>query len=175
MKDFLVNLSRKRRIMVPVVTLLALSIGISGYYIENERLLKEQAEQEAQTSQEQISGDSLDEADKVEPSDDSIDSETFSTDDDSINTTNVDYVVNVTAEKDNDKVIVRAQIEATEPGICFINLKQGSFGPEQQVETIGSSCEVTFDSPGEGTWQASVKYQSNDKQLGGSGSVNIEL
>jgi len=175
MKDFLINLSRKRRIMVPVVTLLALSIGISGYYIENERLLKEQAENQSQINQEQISGDDLDEANKVEPSDDSVDSGTFSIDDDSIKTTNVDYVVNVTAEKDGDKVIVRAQIEATEPGICFINLKQGSFGPEQQVETIGGSCEVTFDSPGEGTWQASVKYQSNDKQLGGSGSVIVEL
>jgi hypothetical protein len=175
MKDFLVNLSRKRRIMVPVVTLLALSIGISGYYIENERLLKEQAEEATQTSQEQISDDDLSKVDKAEPSSNPDDPDTFATDDDSVNTTNVDYVVNVTADKDNDKVIVRAQIEATEPGICFINLKQGSFGPEQQIETIGGSCEATFDSPGDGTWQASVKYQSNDKQLGGSGSVIVEL
>jgi len=175
MKDFLVNLSRKRRIMVPVVTLLALSIGISGYYIENERLLKEQAENQSQTSQEQLSDEDLTEADKAKPSESSDDSATSATDDNSIEATNVDYVVSVTADKDNDKVIVRAQIEATEPGVCFVNLKQGSFGPEQQVETIGGSCEATFDSPGDGTWQASVKYQSNDKQLAGSGSVVIDL
>ena len=177
MKNFLVKMSRNRRIMVPAVTLLALSIGIGGYYVDNQKVLKEEARQNQQNLDIQAENARLKKEQKVNHKDKSSDSDKNESSDesDSNSSTAVQYVVNVEATENGDKVNIKATIEGTEPGECFITLKQGSYGPEDTVSTLGGTCEVTFDKPGSGEWNVNAVYTSSDSKQTGSGTSTIQL
>lgn len=178
MKNFLVKMSRNRRIMVPAVTLLALSIGIGGYYVDNQKVLREEASQNQQNLDIQEENARLKKEQKVNQKDQSNDSEKKDSSNDSeqnSSTTAIQYVVTIDASEENNKVVVKAKIEGSEPGECFITLKQGSYGPEESVETLGENCEVTFDKPAPGEWNISVVYTSSDSKQTGSGTSTIQL
>lgn len=164
--------------MVPAVTLLALSIGIGGYYVDNQRVLREEAQQNQQNLEIQSEKARLKKADKLDQKDISDDNDNDSstnatTSDDS--TSAVQYVVSVEATEEGDKVVVRVKIEGKEPGECYITLKQGSYGPQESVNTLGETCEVTFDKPGSGEWNVSAVYTSSDSKQTGSGTTTIQL
>lgn len=177
MKNFLVKMSRNRRIMVPAVTLLALSIGIGGYYVDNQKVLKEEARQNQQNLDIQAEKARLNKEQKVNHKDQSSESDKDESSDksDANSSTAVQYVVNVEATENGDKVNIKATIEGTEPGECFITLKQGSYGPESTVSTLGGTCEVSFDKPGSGEWNVNAVYTSSDSKQTGSGTSTIQL
>lgn len=171
-------MSRKRRLMVPVVTLLALSIGISGYYIDNQRILREEAEKQQSQNQTELNKDELQNAQKVDQLSSNEDNSTDETTSDKAIDSNsaIQYVVEVEAEvEDNSKVLVKAKIEASDPGSCVFSLKQGGFGPVQEVKTTGGTCDAEFDIPGSGKWDVNVIYTSSDNKISGNGSIEIEL
>ncbi|HMS23889.1 MAG TPA: hypothetical protein PKB09_03715 [Candidatus Saccharibacteria bacterium] len=174
MKNFLVKMSRNRRIMVPAVTLMALSLGIGGYYVDNQRVLRQEAQQQQNLNYED-ENEQVKKAEKTERKDEPSDDDKSL--DNSSSSTNgvVQYVVNVEAFKEADTVNVKATIEGSEPGECVITLKQGSYGPETSVSTLGESCEVNFDNPGQGTWNVTAVFTSSDNLRTGSGSTQIEL
>lgn len=164
--------------MVPVVTLMAIGIGISGYYIDNQRILKEEQQQQQQEQiQLQNENQDLQKFDQIDEINDNKD--TQSTTDNSSKSSpghgGVQYVVDVDATSQKDKVYVNAVIEASEPGSCLISLKQGGFGPETEVQTVGGSCEAVIEKPGSGVWNVNVIYNSNDGKQTGSGSSTIEI
>ena len=170
-------MSRNRRIMVPAVTLLALSIGIGGYYVDNQKVLREEARQNQQNLDIQAEKARLNKEQKVNHKDQSSESDKDESSDksDANSSTAVQYVVNVEATENGDKVNIKATIEGTEPGECFITLKQGSYGPESPVSTLGGTCEVSFDKPGSGEWNVNAVYTSSDSKQTGSGTSTIQL
>ena len=173
MKNFLILMSRKRRIMVPVVTLLALTIGISGYYIQNQQILREEEQAKIAEQESSINDDEIKKVEKIDRQDDSDSTDESTSADDSVNT---QYVVNVTASlDDNNKVEIEGEIETDAPGSCIISLKNGGFGQEVKVETIGGKCEASLDNPGTGEWTVNVTFRSNEGSGSGSGSTTINL
>lgn len=164
--------------MVPVVTLMALSIGISGYYIQNERILREQEQAETSSQESEFNSDGLMTPEEIKQKETIVNKDTSSDSDKDkkdLESSSVEYVVNVEATVKNKKVSIKGEIETTDPGTCVMSIKKGSFGPESQVETTGGSCEIEFDNPGSGEWVVTVVYTSSDGKSIGSATSPLSL
>lgn len=167
--------------MVPVVTLVAITIGISGYYIQNQRILREEEQAKVTEQETELDGDGLNTIEKIEEktqdknsqndTDPSVPGETPEEND----STAVQYVVKVEANLADGKVDIVGVIETSVPGTCLMTMKRGGFGPETQIETIGGKCEAKIDNPGPGMWNVNVVFTSTDSKVTGNGSTSIEL
>lgn len=171
MKNILISMSRRRSLMVPVVTLMAIGIGISGYYIQNQQIqAKQEAEQQAkQAKSDQQLADPANLSTK-----DTVDQSTKVTEDgQAANVVDVTFTVeNVPGESE---VRLSAKIDSKEPGICTFYLKQGNYGPEETVVVKDSACEVRFGNPGIDSWEAKVLYTSTDGKTRGDAQTTIQL
>lgn len=172
MEKLLINLSRRRSLMVPVVTLLAITIGISGYYIQNRQIVaREQAEQQTQESQ-------PDQPSNVDPSQlstvETVDESTKITEDgQAAKVVKVELVV--TNAPENSEVILSATVDSRETGICAFYLKQGNYGPEETITVKDGKCEARLQNPGIGTWEAKVLFTSSDGKTRGDAKQDIQL
>lgn len=170
MKNLLIKMSRRRSLMVPVVTLLAIGIGISGYYIQNRQIVaREQAEQAQKDQQEpsRVDSSNLSTVDTVEES-------TRVTEDGEAATV-VQVELTVTNAPENSEVILSAAVKSEQPGVCVFYLKQSNYGPEETVDTKDNKCEARLQNPGVGTWEAKVLYTSSDGLTRGDAKQNIDL
>lgn len=172
MKNILVEMSRRRSLMVPVVTLLAIGIGISGYYIQNRQIVaREQAEQQA----------AIDKTKGPTPADDSQLSTQETVDETTKITENgqaaevVNTQLTVVNDPDNSEVILTATVDTKKPGNCVFYLKQGNYGPEETVVIKDGTCEARLQNPGIGTWEGRVLYTSTDSKTRSDAKQDIQL
>lgn len=172
MQKLLIRLSRHRSLMVPVVTLLAIGIGISGYYIQNRHITaREQEEQAAQKA--------------AESTPKPVDNTTLSPQDTVEESTKVTEdgepaeVVKVELTVDNDasqsEVRLSAKIDTLKAGTCVFYLKQSNYGPEETVASTAGRCEARLQNPGIGTWEAKVLFTSTDGKTRGDAKQDVEL
>lgn len=175
MKNVLIKMSRRRSLMVPVVTLLAIGLGISGYYIQNRQIVaREQAEQEqAETANQQPGAVATPDPAEFETKDTVEESTKVTEDGEPTKVVDVELVIE--EQSGNDEVVISAAINSTEPGVCAVYLKQGAYGPEQTVDVKDGVCEARVRNPGEGVWRAKVLYTSNDGYTRGDAQENVQL
>lgn len=171
MKNILIKMSRRRSLMVPAVTLLAIGIGISGYYIQNQQIVAREQEQQTQKDQQQT-------PEKVEQTQlspvETVEESTKVTEDgEAANVVNVELTVSNAPE--NSEVILSAKIDSNEPGVCVFYLKQGNYGPEETVDVKDGKCEARLQNPGIGSWEGKVLFTSTDGQTRGDAKQEIEL
>lgn len=177
MKSLLVKLSRRRSLMVPIVTLVAIGIGISGYYIQNQQMLARQDEERAQTAEQQALTDQELESVKTETTQEADSNqdepETVITENGS---TAVVVEVKLEAEKlDDNQVKLIAETGEDKPGVCVFYLKQGNYGPESTVDVKDGKCETIVANPGPGTWEARLFYTASDSQSRGDATKEVQL
>ena len=172
MKNILVEMSRRRSLMVPVVTLMAIGIGISGYYIQNRQIIaREQAEQ--QEKRDNQPANNLAETSELSEKE-TVEESTKVTEDGQAAEV-VDVELTVENKPENSEVIITAKIDSKEPGVCAIYLKQGNYGPEESVPVKDGVCEVRFANPGIDTWEAKVLFTSTDGKTRGDAVKDIQL
>lgn len=171
MQKLLISLSRRRSLMVPVVTLLAIGIGISGYYIQNRQIVAreqaEQAQQDREKQESKVDSSGLSTKETVE--------ESTKVTEDGDPAEVVDIELTVVNDPENSEVILTAKIDSKQPGICAFYLKQGNYGPEESVVVKSGSCEARLQNPGIDTWEAKVLYTSDDGKTRGDAAQDIDL
>lgn len=165
--------------MVPVVTLLAIGIGISGYYIQDKQIAAKQEEEKVAQAGQEVALETFDTtkpAEKQEPvsKDSSHDSSTMITED---GEEAIVVPVEIEIEKDlqKDEILIKTAIQSEQPGICAVYLKQANYGPEDSVEVKSGECESRLKNPGPGTWEAKVLYTSADGKTRGDAEREIQL
>jgi len=171
MQKLLISLSRRRSLMVPAVTLLAIGIGISGYYIQNRQIVaREQEEQQAQKQEDQQT--------KVDP----VNLSTIETVDESTKVTEDGQAAKVVTTTivasnipANSEVVLLATVDTKEAGVCAMYLKQGNYGPEETIPFKDGKCEARLQNPGIGAWEAKVLFTSEDGQTRGDAVQTIQL
>lgn len=174
MEKMLVKMSRRRSLMVPVVTLVAIGIGISGYYIQEQQIVaREQASEQTQTTK----------TSQSQPQ--SVDSSRLSTVETVDPTTKVTesgepakvvaVELEVENEPENSEVVITAKVDTKAPGNCVFTLKQAQYGPEETVKIKDGRCEARLQNPGIGEWEARVLYTSTDGKTRGDASQSVEL
>lgn len=173
MKNLLIKMSRRRSLMVPVVTLLAIGIGISGYYIQDRQIAaREQAEQQSE-AEKQASGPT-----PVNPSDlstvETVEESTKITEDGQAAKV-VSVQLTVTNAPENSEVILSAVVDSREAGTCSFYLKQSNYGPEETVPVKDGKCEARLQNPGIGTWEGKVLFTSTDGKTRGDAAQNVQL
>lgn len=172
MQKLLIKMSRRRSLMVPVVTLLAIGIGISGYYIQNQQIIaREQAEQQAE--QKEKEGPELADSSELETQE-TVDESTKITEDGQAADV-VTVALSVVNAPENSEVILSAIIDSKLPGNCVFYLKQGNYGPEETVPAKEGKCEAKLQNPGIGTWEGKVLYTSVDGNTRGDAKQDVEL
>lgn len=172
MDSFLVKMSRRRSLMVPVVTLLAISLGIGGYYIQDRQIAaKKEAEQQQEDNKQKqpqaVTNAGLETIETVE--------ESTKTTEDGTPAEVVAVELTVTDAPENSEVILSAKIGSKKGGNCVFTLKDGNYGPEETVKTKGSTCEARLQNPGNGVWVGKVLYTSEDGQTRGDAVQEITL
>lgn len=171
MQNLLIKLSRRRSLMVPVVTLLAIGIGISGYYIQNRQIVaREQAEQAEQAEQDQPSNVDSNQLSTLETVDEST---KITEDGEAANVVKIE--LEVENEPENSEVILSAKIDSREVGVCVFYLKQSNYGPEETVPVKDGKCQARLQNPGIGTWEAKALFTSDDGKTRGDAAQDIQL
>ncbi len=171
MEKMLVKLSRRRSLMVPVVTLLAIGIGISGYYIQNRQIKarEQQQTQEQPNSSKPTTVDSSQLSTK-----DTVEESTKVTEDgQAAEVVNLEFEVE--NEPENSEVILSAKIGTKKDGSCVFTLKQATYGPEETVAVKGGKCEARLQNPGNGMWEAKILYTSSDGKTRGDAKQDVQL
>jgi len=158
--------------MVPAVTLLAIGIGISGYYIQSRQIVaREQAEQQAQQDKQDmpatVDSSQLSTVETVE------ESTRITEDGQAAEVVGVELDVQNVPE--SSEVILSTSVDTKEPGVCVFYLKQGNYGPEETVNIKDGKCEARLQNPGIGTWEAKVLFTSSDGQTRGDAAEDIQL
>lgn len=172
MQKLLIRLSRHRSVMVPVVTLLAIGIGISGYYIQNRQIVaREEQEKQQQALESEIASETVSQPVSTKETVD----ETTKITEDGQPTEVVAVELEVENKPENSEVIITAKIDSKKPGVCAVYLKQGNYGPEDSVVVKDAKCEARLQNPGVGAWEAKVLYTSTDSFTRGDAKQTIEL
>lgn len=172
MQKLLINMSRRRSLMVPVVTLVAIGIGISGYYIQNRQIVaREQAEQQAQkdseSSPQPANSSQLSTVDTVE--------ESTKITEDGQPADVIAVELTVVNAPENSEVILSVKIDSKKSGVCAFYLKQGNYGPEETITPKDGKCEARLQNPGIGAWEAKVLYTSDDGKTRGDAKQDVQL
>ncbi len=173
MEALLVKLSRRRTLMVPVVTLLAIGLGISGYYIQDRQIAaREEAARQAEQAQQQQPKP----VDPVElPAVETVEESTKVTEDGEA-TEVVDVKLSVQNRPENSEVVLSATVDTEEPGTCVFYLKQGNYGPEETVDVKDGHCEARLQNPGIGEWEAKILFTSaGDGKTRGDAKTTVQL
>jgi len=158
--------------MVPVVTLLAIGIGISGYYFQNQHIVaRQEAEQQAQRDNQQQPAT----VDESQLSTKETVSESTKITEDGQAADVITVELTVENMPGNSEVKLTAKVDTKEPGTCVFYLKQGNYGPEETVSVKDGACEARLQNPGIGTWEGSVLYTSSDGKTRGDAKQDIEL
>lgn len=173
MKNLLIKMSRRRSLMVPAVTLLAIGIGISGYYIQNRQIVAREQEQQAAQRDEQDSQPNSNTPAELSPVDTVDESTKINEDGQATEVVNLTLTV---ARPDQDETLtLLAEVDSDEPGVCVFYFKQGNYGPEETVSTKDRKCQVQIENPGNGKWEAKVLYTSDDGMTRGDALQEVEL
>lgn len=158
--------------MVPVVTLLAIGIGISGYYIQNRQII---AREEQEKQQQETAAQTENTTNTVAVSEQETVEESTKVTEDGQAAKVVGVELNVENRPENSEVVITAKIDSSEPGVCAIYLKQGNYGPEETVTVKDKQCEARLQNPGSGEWEAKVLYTSTDGVTRGDAKQTIDL
>jgi hypothetical protein len=169
MQKLLIKMSRRRSLMVPVVTLLAIGIGISGYYIQNRQIVAREQEQQAQKGKEQVATKPTDISTK-----ETVEESTKVTENGEAATV-VDVTLVVQNMPANSEVVLSATVASKEPGTCAFYLKQNNYGPEETITIKDGKCEARLQNPGIGTWEGKVLFTSTDGKTRGDAVQTVEL
>lgn len=172
MQKLLIKLSRHRSVMVPVVTLLAIGIGISGYYIQNRQIV---AREEQEKQQQQTAAQTNNTTDNVAITERETVEESTKITEDGQAAEVVGIELSVENRPENSEVVITAKIDSSKPGVCAIYLKQGNYGPEESVTVKDKQCEARLQNPGSGAWEAKVLYTSTDGMTRGDAKQTINL
>lgn len=179
MKNILIKMSRRRSLMVPVVTLLAISIGISGYYIQDKQIAAK-LEQEKTANVDQ--SEALETFDTTKPekkqtpvADDSPHESSTIITEEGEEATVVPVKIEIEEDAETNEIIIKSAIQSNQPGICAVYLKQANYGPEDSVKVISSSCQSKLKNPGPGKWEAKVLFTSDDGKTRGDATQSVEL
>ena len=179
MKNILIKMSRRRSLMVPVVTLLAISIGISGYYIQDKQIAVKQ-EQEKATGVDQ--SDALETFDTTKPekkqtpvADDSPHESSTIVTEEGEEAKVVPVSIEIEKDDQTNEIIIKTAIQSDQPGICAVYLKQANYGPEDSVKVSSGGCQSKLKNPGPGTWEAKVLFTSDDGKTRGDVTQSVEL
>jgi hypothetical protein len=175
MKNFLIKLSRNKSLIVPVVTLLVLAIGISGYYIQDRQLASKKAAEDSSGQTDQTDGDSLTSYDNVDEAEVPVDDGAT---DEGVSPANNGSDVSVSIEtQDGDsagQIKIYGVIGSNRAGKCNIRIDQGDETADAQtVDVREGTCEATLSKPASGTWQIKVSFTSEDGEQTGSHSQDI--
>lgn len=172
-------MSRKRSLMVPVVTLLALGIGISGYYVQDQRMLANQKKTDEESAKQAEPVPNLKDLRPVdkETIDERINTETANTGvtDSEDTAEQTDVNIELTTKKDNEYVIVQATIASQKEGVCTVFVQGDTEDYQADNEAINGACEVRFKQPGSGSYKVTVLYVSDDTSQSGSADLFVEL
>ena len=153
------------------MTLLAIGIGISGYYIQNRQIVaREQEEQAQQAKENQPAAVDSSQLSTVETVDEST---KITEDGQAAKVVEVEFTA--TNAPENSEVILSAEVSSREIGTCSFYLKQGNYGPEETVPIKDGKCEARLQNPGIGTWEAKVLFTSEDGQTRGDAKQDIQL
>lgn len=161
--------------MVPGVTLLALSLGIGGYYVQNRQEVARQAEQQQveDANKQDKATDTVKQEEPVDKSTDNPDQGVSSdVSDHQANQVSIDVV----ATNESDGVKVEASLATNEPGMCVISIQHEEVLARTEVEASEGKCFATLDKPGEGDgWAVTVSYSSQSSGAKGTGATTIDL
>lgn len=174
MKNLLINMSRKRSLMVPVVTLMALSIGIGGYYVQDKRIASRQDSQpQTAGSQDSSLEADLKKYDNVQPEtkDDSLSPEEDKSSSDDI----VSVTMQLSLKQVDDKYILSSASDTDKPGTCKVMFSQGDITKSPEVKTENGTCEVELPIMRERDYTLTVDYQSDDGTTKASASSTSGL
>ncbi len=165
--------------MVPAVTLLAISIGISGYYIQDKQIAAKQEEEKITQAEPGVELETFNTAEPTErqepvAKDPAHDSSTITTEDGE-EATVVPVKIEIEKDLQKDEILIKTEIQSDQPGICAFYLKQANYGPEDSVEVKSGECESRLKNPGPGTWEAKVLYTSGDGKTRGDATQSVEL
>jgi len=172
MEKMLVKLSRRRSLMVPVVTLLAIGIGISGYYIQNQQIKSREQQAQGQHQDQPASPAAVDSSQLSTK--ETVDESTKVTEDGQAAEV-VTVELEVENKPENSEVELAAKVDTKKVGSCVFTLKQANYGPEETVPVKDSKCTVRLQNPGDGTWEAKVLYTSDDGKTRGDAKAEIQL
>lgn len=175
MKNFLINLSRRRSLMVPVVTLMAITIGISGYYIQDRQIAarEETAKQQKQEKQKKEQAVTNTTETEVKPKE-TVEPSTQVTED-GTKAEVIDIALEIENKTENNEISVTATLDTKKNGNCVFTLKQGNYGPEETLSSKEEKCQATFANPGSGEWTLKVLFTSDDGKTRGDTKQIITL
>lgn len=165
--------------MVPVVTLLAISIGISGYYIQDKQITAKKEQEKAAIVDQSEALETFDTTkpeQKQEPVvDDSPNESSTIVTEEGEQAEVVPVKIEIEEDAQTNEIIVKSVIQSDQPGICAVYLKQANYGPEDSVKVISGECQSRLKNPGPGTWEAKVLFTSEDGKTRGDATQTVNL